>query len=91
MWTTLERMKLIISARVGIDGFDKKGVPLADRLFLRPNKGAVEGGACIWRREVVGFGTWDPIAEVAAWCEENEGWSGLRRTLGSLRYMLWRA
>ena len=85
---SLARMALIISARDGIDGFDKKGVPLVDRLFLRPAKGAVEGGTCIWRREVVGFGAWDPIAEVASWCEENEGWSGLRRTLGSLRYML---
>ena len=85
---SLDRMKLIVSGRLGIDGFDKRGVPIAERLFLRPLKGAVEGGECIWRREVVGFGSWDPVAEVSAWCEENEGWSHLRRTLGSLRYML---
>ena len=84
---SLARMELILSGRDGITGTDKKGVPISERLFLRANKKAQEGGT-LWRGEVRGFGSWDPVREVASWAVRNEGWSDLTRSLGSLRHML---
>ena len=84
----LQRMKLLLSGRNHLSGSDKWGKPLNDRLFLRADKHASEGGKRLWRNEVRGFSSWDPIKVVSVWCQKNEKWSQAIRSLGSLRHML---
>ena len=82
------RFRLLASGRGQVEGMDKYGRPLVNRLFLRPLKSVKRGDENLWSKVVVGFRSSDPVRLVNKHFVDTAGWSTRIRTLGSFRYML---
>jgi hypothetical protein len=87
---TLPVPDLAISGGIDPAKMDTKGLPICERLFVRPRKGVKEGDKELWRNETVGFHSAgsDPVKVANAYLKKNEKWSDHTRSLGSARGLM---